>query len=349
MALQLALGKLARREDLSLEEARQVMGAIMDGQGTPAQIGALLMGLRLKGEKASEVAGLAQAMRERAQGYRPFHPFTVDTCGTGGDGAGTFNLSTTAAFVVAACGCPVAKHGNRSISSRAGSADLLEALGAKVDLPPELAGKCLDEVGFGFFFAPRCHPAMRHAAGPRRELGIRTVFNILGPLCNPAGAQIQVVGVYHPDLLELVAEVLLTLGTERAMVIHGAGGLDEASPVGELLYAEVRGGAIHKGILDPADYGFPRCRVSDLQGGTAHENAAITRSILEGERSPRTDAVVLNAALALVVAERAEDLREGVELARRALERGEARAKLEEYLRFNRQVSELGVGENTGA
>ncbi|ACX52277.1 anthranilate phosphoribosyltransferase [Ammonifex degensii KC4] len=348
MALREALAKLARKEDLTLEEAREVMGVVMEGKATPAQIGALLMALRLKGEKVPEVAGFAQAMRERALRYQPRHPVTVDTCGTGGDGTGSFNVSTTAAFVVAACGCPVAKHGNRSVSSRAGSADLLEALGAKVDLPPELAGRCLDEVGFGFFFAPRCHPAMRHAAGPRRELGVRTVFNILGPLCNPAGAQVQVVGVYHPDLLELVAEVLLTLGTKRALVVHGAGGMDEASPVGEVLYAEVRGGEIRRGKFDPADYGFPRCRLSDLRGGTAQDNAAITRAILQGEKGPRTDAVVLNAALALVAAEKAEDLQEGVEMARRALERGEALAKLEEYLNFCRQVTEF-AGENPDA
>ncbi|RPF43012.1 anthranilate phosphoribosyltransferase [Thermodesulfitimonas autotrophica] len=333
-----ALAKVVAGEDLPAEEARAVMGEIMEGAATPAQIGAFLVALRMKGETAPEVAGFARAMREKAVGYRSRHPLLVDTCGTGGDGAHTFNISTTAAFVVAACGCPVAKHGNRSVSSRAGSADLLEALGAKIDLPPAVAGQCLDTVGFGFFFAPLCHPAMKHAAGPRRELGLRTVFNILGPLCNPAGAQAQVVGVYAPELVDLVAAVLSLLGVKRAFVVHGAGGLDEVSPVGEVLYAEVADGAVRRGVLDPIEYGVVRCQRAALKGGTAAENAAITRGILQGEAGPRSDAVALNAALALVAAERAQDVREGLGLARAALASGAALAKMEEYVAWTRSV-----------
>lgn len=334
-----ALAKVVAGENLTTEEARAVMGAIMAGEATPAQIGGFLVALRMKGETAAEVAGFAQAMREKAVGYRSRHPLLVDTCGTGGDGAHTFNISTTAAFVVAACGCPVAKHGNRSVSSRAGSADLLEALGARIDLPPAVAGMCLDTVGFGFFFAPLCHPAMKHAAGPRRELGLRTVFNVLGPLCNPAGAQAQVVGVYAPELVDLVAAVFSLLGVKRAFVVHGAGGLDEVSPVGEALYAEVVDGSVRRGVLDPSAYGIERCPVAALKGGTAEENAAITRRVLAGESGPQRDAVALNAALALVAAGAAADVREGLALAQKALTSGAALAKMEEYIAWTRSVA----------
>ncbi|MEW6448118.1 MAG: anthranilate phosphoribosyltransferase [Bacillota bacterium] len=333
-----ALARVVSGENLPIDFARQVMGEIMSGAATPAQIGGFLVGLRFKRETAEEVAGFAQAMREKAVGYVSRHPLLVDTCGTGGDGAHTFNISTTAAFVIAACGCKVAKHGNRSVSSRAGSADLLEALGARIDLPPAVAGECMDEVGFGFFFAPLCHPAMKHAAGPRRELGLPTVFNILGPLCNPAGAQIQVLGVYAPELVDLVAEVLSLLGVRRAFVIHGAGGLDEFSPVGEVMYAEVRNGSVRRGVLDPLDYGIARCPLEALKGGTAAENAALTRSILQGGRGPKSDAVALNGALALVAAGSADDLKEGINIARGAMSSGAALAKMEEYVNWTRRV-----------
>lgn len=338
MVISEALARVVSGEDLPIDQARQVMGEIMSGTATPAQIGGFLVGLRLKGETAAEVAGFAQAMREKAVGYVSRHPLLVDTCGTGGDGAHTFNISTTAAFVVAACGCKVAKHGNRSVSSRAGSADVLEALGARIDLPPAVAGQCLDEVGFGFFFAPLCHPAMKHAAGPRRELGLRTVFNILGPLCNPAGAQVQVIGVYAPELIDLVAEVLSLLGTRRAFVIHGAGGLDEFSPVGEVMYAEVQNGSVRRGVFDPSDYGIERSPVEALRGGTAGENAALTRSVLQGQRGPKSEAVALNSALALLAAGSAGDLGEGIHLAREALSSGAALAKMEEYVAWTRSV-----------
>ena len=337
MAIKEALAKVVAGENLSAGEAREVMRGIMEGSATPAQIGGFLVALRLKGETAEEVAGFAQAMREKAVGYLSRHPLLVDTCGTGGDGAHTFNISTTAAFIVAACGCPVAKHGNRSVSSRSGSADLLEALGARIDLPAAVAGRCLDEIGFGFFFAPLCHPAMKHVAGPRRELGLRTVFNILGPLCNPAGAQAQVLGVYAPELIGLVAEVLSLLGVRRAFVVHGAGGLDELSPVGPAHYAEVNGGGVRRQVLDPADYGIARCSLDALRGGTAEENAAVTREILQGKQGPMADTVALNAALALVAAGKAGDLAEGLVLARQAVASGAARAKMEEYVAWTRR------------
>jgi anthranilate phosphoribosyltransferase len=335
-----ALAKVVTGEHLSTDQARETMGIIMNGEATPAQIGAFLVAMRLKGETAEEVAGFAQAMREKALGYTSRYSYLVDTCGTGGDGAQTFNISTTAAFVVAACGVPVAKHGNRSVSSRAGSADLLEELGAKVDVPPAIAGRCLDEVGFGFFFAPACHPAMKFAAAPRKELGLRTVFNILGPLCNPAGAEVQVLGVYAPELVSLVAEVLAILGSKRAFVVHGAGGLDEVSPVGEVMYAEVKNGTVRRGILDPADHGVNRCRVEELRGGTVTENAAITRAVLQGNRGPKADAVLLNAALALVAAEAAGDVGEGLAAAREVIASGRALAKMEEYISLTRRFTD---------
>lgn len=335
-----ALARVVARQDLSTGQARETMGVIMSGDATPAQIGGFLVAMRVKGETAEEVAGFAQAMREKALGYASRHAHLVDTCGTGGDGAHTFNISTTAAFVVAACGLPVAKHGNRSVSSRAGSADLLEALGAKIEVPPEVAGRCLDEIGFGFFFAPICHPAMKYAAGPRRELGLRTVFNILGPLCNPAGAKVQVLGVYAPELVGMVAEVLAILGAKRAFVVHGAGGLDEISPVGEALYAEVKNGSVHRGVFDPADHGINRCSVEALRGGSVAENAALTRGILQGNPGPKADAVLLNAALALVAAEAAGDVDEGLAAAREVVASGRALAKMEEYIEWTRRLTD---------
>ncbi|MEW6183675.1 MAG: anthranilate phosphoribosyltransferase [Bacillota bacterium] len=330
------LARVVAKEDLPSEQAQAAMGMIMSGEVTPAQIGGFLIALRVKGETADEVAGFARAMREKAVGYVSRHPQLVDTCGTGGDGTHTFNISTTAAFVVAACGVPVAKHGNRSVSSSAGSADVLEALGAKIDVHPDVAGRCLDEIGFGFFFAPVCHPAMKYAAGPRRELGLRTVFNILGPLCNPAGARIQVLGVYTPELLGLVADVLSLLDVERAFVVHGAGGLDEVSPIGRVVYAEVSNGSVQHGEFDPAVYGVPRCLIQDLRGGTVDENAVITRKVLQGDTGPKTDTVALNAALALVAAGRAGSIAEGMGMARGVIKSGAAFEKMEEYIAWTK-------------
>ncbi|MGB9885940.1 MAG: anthranilate phosphoribosyltransferase [Moorellales bacterium] len=333
------LHRLVTGSHLTEAEAEAAMGIIMGGGATPAQIGAFLGALRVKGETVEEIAGFARAMRAKALQVRSRHPLVIDTCGTGGDGAGTFNLSTAAALVVAACEVPVAKHGNRSVSSRCGSADVLEALGVKVDLPPAEVARCLDEVGFGFLLAPSFHPAMKHAAGPRRELGIPTVFNLLGPLCNPAGAQAQLVGVYDGNLVETVARVLGYLGSRRALVVHGSDGLDEVTITGPTYVAEWRGGRVLTYLFDPADVGLTYADSSELAGGDAETNAALIQSVLAGERGPRRQAVVLNAAFALVAAEKAADFREGILLAEAALDSGRARAKLEELVAFSRRAA----------
>lgn len=339
------IAKLVAREDLTEMEAEQVMDEIMSGRATAAQIAAFLTALRLKGETAEEITGFARAMRRHATTVRTKHPLVMDTCGTGGDGTGTFNISTAAALVVAGAGVPVAKHGNRSVSSRCGSADVLEALGVNLELSPPALEECLDEVGIAFLFAPVLHGAMKHAAAPRREIGIRTVFNVLGPLTNPAGVQVQVVGVYAPELVPLLARVLVRLGTRRAFVVHGAGGLDEVSLAGPAIVAEVNEGRINEYLLDPADYGFARVPVEALAGGNPQENAAFIREVLRGVPGPRRDAVLINAALGLVAAGRANDLKEGLNLAAASIDSGAAQAKLEELVSFTsraaRQVASL--------
>ena len=328
--MQETLGKLVQGVDLSAAEAESAMRAIMAGEASPAQIGAFLMGLRRKGETVEEILGCARAMRAFATPVHSQHPLLVDTCGTGGDGAGTFNISTTAAFVVAGAGLPVAKHGNRAASSRAGSADVLEALGVRIDLTPEDVGHCLDEVGIGFLFALRHHGAMRHAAGPRRELGFRTVFNLLGPLCNPAGAQVQVVGVPEARLVGPIAQVLRHLGCQRALVVHGTDGLDELTLAGPSLLADTaEPGEPTPREVRPKDVGMPESPRETLRGGTPAENAGITLSVLSGAAGPQRDIVCLNAAAALVAAGMAADLAAGVELARRAIDSGAARERLD--------------------
>jgi len=329
-----AIAKVTAGGSLNEQEAEAVMTQIMSGGSTPAQVGALLAALRLKGETPDEVAGFARAMRRYATPVHTTRPVLADTCGTGGDGRHTFNISTTAAFVVAAAGVPVAKHGNVSVSSRCGSADLLRALGADLELDAREMGHCLDEVGLAFLFAPRLHHAMRHAAGPRRELGIRTVFNILGPLTNPACPQVQVLGVYSAGAASLVARVLARLGTGRAFVVHGAGGLDEVSTTGPAQVWEVTGEEITYRVLDPAELGFATAPLEALAGGDPAANAAITRRVLAGEPGPRRDTVVLNAALALLAAGTTEDLREAVHLAARTIDSGAALAKMEEFIAF---------------
>lgn len=328
------LKKVVAGENLTETEAAAAMEQIMDGGATPAQIAGLLTALKLKGETIDEITGFARVMRNKATPVRSDHPLLVDTCGTGGDGANTFNISTAAALVLAGAGVKVAKHGNRSVSSRCGSADVLEALGVNLDLEPGEMAACLEEVGIAFLYAPALHGAMKHAAGPRRELGFRTVFNILGPLTNPAGARAQVLGVYSAQLVPVLAEVLLRLGAQRAFVVHGAGGLDEVSPAGPALVAEVRDGGIYEYTLDPGAFGFAPAGTDQLAGGSPGENAAIITGILRGERGPRRDAVVLNAALGLVAAGAAGDFNDGLELAARSLDRGLALAKLEEMIRF---------------
>jgi anthranilate synthase/phosphoribosyltransferase len=339
MSIKEAIAKVMERQDLTEVEAEAAMTQIMEGQATPAQIGAFLTALRMKGESVAEIAGCARAMRRSAV---PVHPsraeLVVDTCGTGGDGSGTFNISTTAAFVVAGAGQPVAKHGNRSVSSRCGSADVLEALGVNLELTPDQVAACVDEVGIGFLFALKLHPAMKHAIGPRRELGVRTIFNLLGPLTNPAGAPAQVMGVYDPAWTEPLAQVLGVLGSQAAFVVHGADGLDELSTTGPNRVSALRDGRVETVTLDPAELGFARAQASDLSGGSAEENAAITRGILSGTlNGARRDVVVLNAAAALVAGGQSKTLREGIRQAKHSLDSGAALQTLDRLIEFSQQ------------
>lgn len=305
--IQQAIAKLLDRKDLSEDDAYATMMQIMQGEATPAQVGGFLIALRMKGETAAEIAGCARAMRDNAIAVHPRRAgqegyFLTDIVGTGGDHSGTFNISTTAAFVVAGAGVPVAKHGNRSVTSKAGSADVLAALGVRLDLTPQQVARCIDEAGIGFLFAVNHHPAMRHAIGPRRELGVRTVFNILGPLTNPAGATHLAIGVFSADLTEPLAHVLHRLGSRAAYVMHGYGGVDELSLGGPNRISELRQGHVTTFSLDPAVLGLPRADLSELKGGDAADNAAITRRILNGdEQGPKRDAVLLNAAAALAL------------------------------------------------
>ena len=336
MSITKALASLLEGSDLSREQAREVTDEIMRGEATPAQIGGFLVALRMKGETPDEIAGCAEAMRDHVLPVSPARRDLIDTAGTGGDGAGTLNLSTAAALVAAAAGAGVAKHGNRAVSSASGSADVLEALGFVIDLSPERIAGSIDEHGFGFLFAPAHHPAMRHAGPVRRELAARTVFNVLGPLTNPAGARAQLVGVYASDLAGTVAGVLALLGAERALVVHGAGGIDELSPAGPNLVFEVEAGRAVETIVDPGDLGVPRCAPQDLAGGTPEQNAAAIVEVFEGAPGPRRDAVLLNAAAALRVAGLVEDLGEGLAAAAEVVDGGAAAAKLEALVAFSR-------------
>jgi anthranilate phosphoribosyltransferase len=336
--IQAALGDLLEGRDLGRERAREVMGEIMAGEATPAQIGGFLVALRLKGETADEIAGCAEAMREHVLPVRPERDDLVDTAGTGGDGAGTINISTAAAIVAAAAGAGVAKHGNRAVSSASGSADVLEALGFSLELPPDRIAASIDELGFGFMFAPTHHPAMRHAAPVRRELGARTVFNVLGPLTNPAGARAQVIGVYAKPLVRTIAEVLAQLGARRAFVVHGAHGIDELSPAGPNDVCEVVDGEVRERVVDPADLGLRPCAPDALRGGSPEQNAAAIRSIFGGAEGAGRDAILLNAAGAIAAAGHAADLREGLELAREAVDSGAAAARLDELARYSNAV-----------
>jgi anthranilate phosphoribosyltransferase len=323
--------------DLTQEGARDVMRSIMDGEATPGQIGAFLVALRIKGETADEIAGCAEAMREHVLVVRPARTDLVDTAGTGGDGARTFNISTAAALVAAAAGAGVAKHGNRAVSSSSGSADVLEALGFNLELPPETIARSIDELGFGFLFAPTHHPAMRHAAPVRRELATRTVFNVLGPLTNPAGARAQVVGVYAPELVPTIADVLARLGAERAFVVHGAAGVDELSPAGPNLVCEVADGGVRRREIDPLDLGIDRCAPEELGGGDPADNAETIRRIFAGAEGGKRDAVLLNAAGAIAAGGLARDLGEGVGIAREAIDSGAAGERLEALIAFSQE------------
>jgi anthranilate phosphoribosyltransferase len=323
------LERLRRHEDLSSEDAAEAMGAIMDGQAQSSQIAALLMALALKGERPSEIVGFARAMRARAHPLPSAAGDVFDTCGTGGDGAHTFNVSTAAALVLAGAGVKVAKHGNRAVSSKSGSADVFEALGVRIDATPEVVSRALVEAGIAFFFAPVWHPSMKHAGPTRRELGVRTAFNLLGPLTNPASAVRQLIGVSRPEHTELVARALGELGAERAWVVHGAGGIDEISTAGHTKVSELRNGTVNTFYVHPTDAGLPVSDRLALAGGTAAENARMIEGVLGGEAGPRLDVVLLNTAAALLVAGRAGDLREGVERARASVASGNARAALD--------------------
>jgi anthranilate phosphoribosyltransferase len=323
------LPRLVERRDLSPGDAYRMMGLIMDGKVTPAQTGALLTALRMKGETPGEIAAMARAMRERALVISPrFARPSLDTCGTGGDGTGTFNISTAAAFVAAGAGIPVVKHGNRSVSSRCGSADLLEAAGVGLAVPPPLLADICERIGICFLYAPAHHPAMKHVLAPRREIGIRTVFNLLGPLSNPAGADVQLTGVYTPELTEKVADVLRLLGTRRAMVVHGDG-LDEITTTGGTDVAELIDGVICTYRIHPSSFGIPVATRADLAGGDPAASARVLREILGGERGPLRDVVVLNAAAAIHLAGGARDIHEGLRVAASSVDTGAALEKLD--------------------
>ncbi len=335
--IQPAIARLLDGHDLAREEARAVMDEIMRGEATPAQIAGFLVALRAKGETVAEIAGCAEAMRDHAVPVRPERQDLVDTSGTGGDGAGTLNISTAAGIVAAAAGAAVAKHGNRAVSSSSGSADVLEALGFRLEMPPERIARSIDLHGFGFMFAPMHHPAMKHAAPVRRELGVRTVFNLIGPLTNPAGAQAQVMGVPSPELARTIADVFALLGTTRAWVVHGFGRIDELSPAGANLVFEVVGDEVRERTVDPGELGLEPCEPAALAGGEPAANADAIRRILGGETSGRSDAVLLNAAAALVTSGTASDLQEGLELGRDAIASGAAAERLEQAAAFSRE------------
>ncbi|HEY1464894.1 MAG TPA: anthranilate phosphoribosyltransferase [Terriglobales bacterium] len=336
-------------QSLTREEAREVMAEVLSGKCTDSQIAALLVALHMKGETVEEIVGFAEAIRAAAVPLKlredsavdvsdTERDALVDTCGTGGDTSGTFNISTAAAFVVAGAGVHVAKHGNRSISSKCGSADVMEALGVNIGLAPERIAACLKEVGIAFLFAPAMHAATKHVQTARRELKLRTVFNLLGPLTNPAGASAQVVGVYSLDLVEKLAEALSMLGLRRAMVVHGLDGLDEITISGPTRVAEVRGGEVHSSEVTPEEFGFQRAPLSEISGGDAVGNAGLIREVLEGKKSARRDVVLLNAAAALVVAEKANHLQDGVTLAAKSIDSGAAAKKLDALVRFTKAI-----------
>ncbi|MFA5844370.1 MAG: anthranilate phosphoribosyltransferase [Coriobacteriia bacterium] len=324
-----AIAHVVAGGSLTEDQASEVMGAVMDGEATPAQIASLITAIRMKGETVDEIVGFARAMRSRATPVRPVAADCVDTCGTGGDGLRTFNISTTTAFVAAGAGVPIAKHGNRAVSSSSGSADVLEALGVRVDLSPADMARCIDEVGVGFLFAQGLHASMRHAGSPRREIAIRTIFNLLGPLTNPAGAKRQLLGVYDPALVPVIAEVAGRLGAHRVLVVHGHPGMDEVSASGPTIVGDFADGRVNTYEILPEEVGIARGSTSALAGGDASENAGIVREILSGGTGPRRDVVLMNAAAALLAAGKVADLAEGVVRAREALETGAALAALE--------------------
>ena len=347
-----AIRRVVEGRHLSRDEAESVMRGIMSGAATDAQIAALLTALRMKGETVEELTGFALVMREKAARVRPRadvaaalsgtdREMLVDTCGTGGDATGTFNISTATAFVIAGAGIRVAKHGNRSVSSLCGSADVVEALGIRIDLSAESVARCIDEAGIGFLYAPLLHDAMRYVMLARREMKIRTVFNLLGPLCNPAGANAQVLGVYGESLTETMAQVLCELGARRALVVHGSDGLDEITITGESKISEVREGKIRTYYVTPEDYGLQRAPLAQIRGGDAARNAEIIRNVLSGTTGAMRDVVLLNASAGLVAGGKSESMRQAVGLARASIDSGEALRRLEQLVRLTRELSPL--------
>ncbi|MBM3806589.1 MAG: anthranilate phosphoribosyltransferase [Acidimicrobiia bacterium] len=324
--------KLRRQEDLTTSEAAAAMAAIMKGEAAQAQIAGLLVGLAMKGERPAELVGFAQTMRANAVTLTPPAGAVFDTCGTGGDRSGTFNISTAAAIVLGACGMRIAKHGNRSVSSQCGSADVLEALGVNIAATPVIVEQCLNEVGVAFLFAPTFHPAMKHAAQARKDLGVRTAFNLLGPLTNPARPTRQIVGVPRPELTELLARSLSLLGSERAWVVHGADGLDELSTTGYTKVSECRGDAVQTFYVHPADFGLQKATPESLKGGNAATNAAIVRAVLDGEPGPPRDVVLLNAGAALFVAGHAETVKAGIATSANAIDSGKSAETLKKLI-----------------
>ncbi len=331
------LSKIVKKENLNEEQMSQMITDIFSGNITDAQIGAMMAALATKGETFEELAGAARAMRRKALRIQTSAAIVVDTCGTGGDSAHTFNISTTTSFVVAACGVTVAKHGNRSVSSQCGSADLLEALGIKLDTAPEIVEEAVQDIGIGFLFAPLYHGAMRFAAKARKEVGLRSIFNMLGPLTNPAGANCQLLGVYAPELTEMFAHALQLLGTKRAFVVHGHDGLDEISVCAPTRVSELKDGLIRTYDIFPEQFFTEQAEPSDLLGGNPEENAQITRNILNGEKGPKRNIVLINAAAALVAASQAEDLKQGIRIAETAIDGGGAAQKMEALIKYSQE------------
>jgi anthranilate phosphoribosyltransferase len=334
MDIREAIEKLVSRLDLSEAEMVEVMNQIMTGEATPLQVAAFLTALRMKGETVEEITGAARVMRDKAHRVKVAPKTVLDTCGTGGDQKRTFNISTTAAFVVAGAGVKVAKHGNRSVSSQSGSADVLSALGVKVDAPTNTVEACIDQIGIGFLFAPLLHEAMKYAVQPRRDIGIRTIFNLLGPLTNPAMASHQLIGVYSGDLVPVVAHVLKKLGSARAMVVHGLEGLDEISPCGPTKVAELRDGRVREYILEPAQLGVKPCRLDEICCKGVEESAAIVRRVLDGEKGPAREVVLLNSGAALYVSGCADSIEQGLQLAASSIDSGRARDKLKQLVQM---------------
>jgi anthranilate phosphoribosyltransferase len=340
MTIQGSIATTIEGIDLTEFEAEQTMEIIMSGRATQAQIAGLLVALRIKGESVEEVAGFARAMQKKSTLVTAKEKTLIDVCGTGGDSLGTFNISTTVAFVAAGAGLAVAKHGNRSVSSQCGSADVLEELGVRLDLNADQVGQCIDEIGIGFLYAPNLHPAMKHAIGPRKEMGIRTVFNILGPLTNPARAQVQLLGVYDPALTRRMAKVLRSLGCRSAFVVHGGGGLDELSTLGPNRVSRLIDGGVETYDLDPSALGFAPARLADLKGGDAVENGQIMRDVLSGQMGPKRDIVLLNAAAILIAADRADGFMDGLSIAAKVIDSGAAIESLDALISLTQRLGD---------